>query len=296
MGEAVSSLLQNGRPMVAIDALSAAIHSGKKPDWRIVADALDVASTSPGDPTDGGYNAVSVYELLEVMKYLQATTIADRDRLVLLEWRLLPLARHGQFEPKLLHLELSRNPSFFAEVLSAIYRGKNEPKDAPVDQAKRNLAEAGHGLLESWTGIPGANSDGTVDAEVLNSWIVEARKICAANGRIEVCDIKIGEQLSYALADADGLWPCQSVRDIFETVTSDEILRGFNTGIFNQRGITSRGMNDGGEQERKLVENYRSHAEKCKITWPRTALALRRIAEDYEAQAKWQDEHAEARD
>jgi hypothetical protein len=55
-------------------------------------------------------------------------------------------------------------------------------------------------------------------------------------------------------------------------------------------------MNDGGEQERELVKKYRSFAEKCKVAWPRTALALRRIAERYEEQAKWQDAEVEARD
>jgi hypothetical protein len=86
------------------------------------------------------------------------------------------------------------------------------------------------------------------------------------------------------------------VRNILETVSTDEILRGFDTGIFKQRGITSRGMKDGGEQERELVKKYGAFAEKCKIAWPRTALALRRVAEHYEAQAKWQDELTEARD
>ena len=67
-------------------------------------------------------------------------------------------------------------------------------------------------------------------------------------------------------------------------------------GVHNQRGVTTRGMNDGGEQERELVKKYRAYAEKCKVSWPRTAIALRRIAEHYEAQAKWQDERADARD
>ena len=67
-------------------------------------------------------------------------------------------------------------------------------------------------------------------------------------------------------------------------------------GVHNQRGVSTRGMNDGGEQERELVKKYSAYAEKCKVSWPRTAIALRRIAEHYELQAKWQDEHAEARD
>jgi len=295
--ESVNALLQSGRPKAAVDALSGAINvHKKKPSWKIVADAVDLASASPSSSTEGNFNTMSVWELCEVMKYLQADPTADQERLVILEWRLLPLARHNHFQPKILHSELSRNPSFFAEVLSVTYRAKNQPKDENPDQAKQNLFEAGHSLLESWLGIPGTKSDGTIDAMALNDWVAESRKICTASGRIEVCDSQIGEQLSYAPFDADGSWPCQAVRDVLEKVTTDEIVRGFDRGVSNQRGVTTRGLNDGGEQERELVKKYRAYAEKCKVSWPRTALALRRIAEHYEAQAKWQDEHAEARD
>lgn len=295
--ETIGALLQNGRPKAAVDALSGAINvHKKKPSWKIVADAVDLASSSPSSAAEGDFNTMSVWELCEVMKYLQADPTADQERLVILEWRLLPLARHNHFEPKILHSELSRSANFFAEVLSVVYRAKDQPKDENPDPTKQNLAEAGNNLLESWVGIPGRKSDETVDADILRDWVTEARKICTANGRIGVCDLKIGEQLSCAPSDADGSWPCQAVRDVLETVTTDEIVRGFDMGVHNQRGVTSRGMNDGGGQERELVKKYRAYAEKCKVAWPRTALALRRIAEHYDAQAKWQDEHAEARD
>jgi hypothetical protein len=106
------------------------------------------------------------------------------------------------------------------------------------------------------------------------------------------------------------VWDCDDFEQWLETapavdawlarllgkLPAGEIVRGFDMGVHNQRGVTTRGMNDGGEQERELVKKYRAYAEKCKVAWPRTALALRRIAEYYEVQAKWQDEHAEARD
>jgi hypothetical protein len=295
--ETIGALLQNGRPKAAVDALSGAINvHKKKPSWKIVADAVDLASSSPSSAAEGSFNTMSVWELCEVMKYLQADPTADQERLVILEWRLLPLARHNRFEPKILHSELSRSANFFAEVLSVVYRAKDQPKDENPDPTKQNLAEAVNNLLESWAGIPGRKFDGTVDADILRDWVTEARKICAANGRIEVCDSCIGEQLSYAPLDADGSWPCQAVREVLETVTTDEIVRGFCRGRHNQRGVTTRGMNDGGEQERDLVKKHREYAEKCKVSWPRTGLALRRIADYYDAQAKWQDEHAEARD
>lgn len=232
------------------------------------------------------------------MEYLQNDPLIDPERLVGLEWLFLPLARHDDFEPKLLHAEVSQNPAFFAEILTLIYQRKDQPRTEgeTLEPTKQKLADAAYSLLESWTGIPGQKANGTIDPVDLDNWIAAARDLCQANGRLEVCDTTIGEQLSYAPADTDGTWPCLPVRDVLETVTTDEILRGFNRGVHNQRGVTSRGMKDGGEQERALVKNYLAYAEKCKVLWPRAALALRRIAEGYEADAKWQDEHAEARD
>lgn len=294
--EAVRSLLENGRPVVALDAISTAIQNHKTPSWKIVAETVDLASTSPANATDGGSGTMFVWQICEAMKYLQADPTADQEQLAVLEWRLLSLARHDHFTPKTLHLELSRDAGFFAQVLSLVYRAKGEAKDEIPDPIKQNIAEAGHNLIESWTGIPGAKLDGFIDAAVLSNWIAEARKICIGNGRIGVCDSKMGEQLSYAPPDADGSWPCETVRDVLETTTTNEIMRGFCGGVFNQHGMTFRGMSDGGEQERDLATKYRAFAEKCKVAWPRTALALRQITEYYERQANREDEHAEARD
>jgi hypothetical protein len=66
-------------------------------------------------------------------------------------------------------------------------------------------------------------------------------------------------------------------------------------GKINQRGITTRSPQDGGEQERDLVTKYRGFAERCKVCWPRTSLVLRRIADRFELQARQHDERADGR-
>ena len=128
------------------------------------------------------------------------------------------------------------------------------------------------------------------------TWVDDARKLCTASDRIEICDVKIGEQLSCAPADPDGTWPCEAVREVFEAVPTDEILRGFDVGVANQRGAHWKTMTEGGEKERELARKYFGFADKVKLKWPKTAVALRRIAESYELQAKREDERVEARD
>jgi len=297
--ESVKCLLKAGRPFVAVDALSCAIHGKKKPAWNLAADVLDSASiTSKDDSPDRPINQHSIWELCELMKYLQSDPNADQERLSILEWRFLPLARHHDFAPKTLHVELSRNPKFFAEVIEAQFRARNEPRDKsqPPDPNRQKLAEIAFNLLESWAGIPGTRPDGSIDLSVLKVWVEDVRKLCTASDRLEVCDLKIGEQLAFAPADKDGTWPCEAVREILEFVPTDQILRGFDCAVSNKRGSYTKSMNEGGEQERALAKKYSDYANKCKVSWPRTALALRRLAESYEAQAKQEDESVEGRD
>ena len=59
------------------------------------------------------------------------------------------------------------------------------------------------------------------------------------------------------------------------------------------RGVTSRGFNEGGAQERALAKTYGDWADAVKNRWPRTAAILRSLSRGYEAEAKMHDEEAE---
>src|SRR5439155_3382682 len=110
--EAVRRLLNAGRPVVAATCLFSAHHAGKRLDWNLVADVIDAASLTSGKAdTDAPISQDLVWELCELMEYLQNDPTANQGRLVTLEYRFLPLARNHNFSPKTLHGELSRNPA-----------------------------------------------------------------------------------------------------------------------------------------------------------------------------------------
>lgn len=287
---AAKALLQNNRPRAAMEMLASAVQNKRTPAWNIVADAVDIASTGSGDAVFVGVDAMSIWELCELMKFLREDVNADRDRLVMLEWRLLPLARHDRFEPTLLHAELTGQGAFFAEIICAIYPAKNQ-----TESPEHARSQAGFSLLESWQEIPGKSADGQIDGAALRRWVETARSICKEKGRLEVCDEKIGEQLSYSPTGSDGTWPCEAVREILESVTTDEVLLGFQIGVMNQRGVTSRALNEGGDQERELAAKYYGYAESAKLTNPRTARILRRIADSFKSDARKHDDDSDAR-
>ena len=65
-------------------------------------------------------------------------------------------------------------------------------------------------------------------------------------------------------------------------------------GRINSRGVATRGVYDGGDQERALAARYAGWAQTVG-RWPRTSRLLRELAEDYERDARMEDERA-ARD
>jgi len=106
--------------------------------------------------------------------------------------------------------------------------------------------------------------------------------------RLVVCDLQIGEVLAYAPEDPDGRWPCEPVRNLIEKLASAEIERGLAIGICNKRGAFCRAK--GGDQERALAAKFRRYAEPLHSRWPRTAGVLVGVADDYEREARLEDD------
>jgi hypothetical protein len=82
------------------------------------------------------------------------------------------------------------------------------------------------------------------------------------------------------------------VRDLVERLGNREIENGIHVGRMNLRGVTSRGIYDGGGQERSLAAEYRRWSVMTAGAWPRTSRLLRELAESYEHEAAEQDTRA----
>ena len=87
---------------------------------------------------------------------------------------------------------------------------------------------------------------------------------------------------------------CISV-GLTEEVASNDLVRGFEIGIFNKRGVVMQSPMEGGDKERELAREYQGYAEACNIEWSMTAAALRRVAEGYEEYARREDEETRER-
>ena len=284
----VRKLLEHDRPFTATHVLAAGLRNGADVSQSLIADVLEAAiRTDPGkDPYERSF---SVYAA-QLLDRLVSGDVAE-DRIARIEWAYQPLLRFDR-EPKFLHRELRRSPSFFAEIVALIYRAKGE-EPGDVSEEQNNMARLGHDLLDSWHTPPGLTEDGYVNAQELREWVDRARRLVAEGGRGAIGDDVIGRVLSGSPSGQDGAWPVEAIRDVIENVRSRDLESGFEVGTFNSRGVVTKNPAEGGEQERQLTKRYEKHAKAVRDRWPRTAAMLRRIAERYRAEARREDDQSE---
>ena len=197
---------------------------------------------------------------------------------------------------------LERNvadPVFFAQVIALAFKRDDDGTDPPgwyiEDRNKRErAASAAYQLLSHIRLIPGTDVNGTIQIAALRRWCEEVRRLCAERARAEIGDQRIGQLLSHAPADDDGRWPCRPVCEVMEEIASEHLGDGFYVAVLNSRGAHSRGMEDGGDQERDLAANYRGSAELIRFDYPYVASLLDRIAESYDHDAEQMDSRGSA--
>jgi transcriptional regulator with XRE-family HTH domain len=296
---AVSMLLAHKRPSPAFHVLRMAIHEKAALEPSLLMDALEAGLDPEADDRGKGRRGNFKYDLHLLFQELQKgvkgqDARVDRDRLARLEWAYLGLLNGHPASPVTLHARLRDNPDFFVEVLGLIVPSKNEPDEDKKDVSEEDKARIQNArlLLRSWHEVPGSRDDGTVDEKLLLGWVRKARALAEEQGRLEVCDSQIGEVLAYDLERPGEPWPAIPVRDTIEEIGTDEVFRGFQWGIGDQRGKYWKPPAEGGDQGRALATKYRDFAEASKIEWPKTAAVLRRVAQGYEEDARREDAEA----
>jgi hypothetical protein len=102
----------------------------------------------------------------------------------------LPLLEHSERPPIVLYRFMSRDPIFFVEVLSSIFRAHSESNTdkGQVSEEVKALASQAFHLMESWNILPGATG-GVLDPAALREWVKEAHRlfVLAERGAVGRC-------------------------------------------------------------------------------------------------------------
>ena len=293
------------RKLIDVGRARAALSLANSPDQiylpsSLLVELLQQAASQPfEDSLDRNEPVMFQHYVAEILQELDGRDDIDHQDLIRLEWNYLLLLEHSHRPAKVLLRALSEEPAFFIEVLSLIYKSKdeeNEERDATEFERVQAVATQAFRLLEQWDHIPGAQDNGTIDAEALETWIRQTRSLAKDCGREDIADLKIGNMLASSPVDADGNWPAVPVREALDLFRSKSMLSGFRSGTYNRRGVTSRLVDEGGQLERDEASKYRAWAKELGFDYPHTAKALDMIAESYEDDAKRHDQDAERSD
>lgn len=315
---AVEALLRAGRPLRALDVAYNWLHhtkhrklmpedGGPAPD--LVQSVLEAAAQNPAGSRElAGGLAMLGHKVGALFRWLDSASL-DLSQLAQLEWIWLPVLQSDERGPLALVGQVLSEPGLFVDLLKMVYRPRGEMKEEPTSDGGAR-ARMARDLLDRIGSVPGScprvrlgglgrsrgprpEIDKTVDGAALAAWTRQVRQLAAASGRLEVCDITVGQILSNAPSGDDGVWPCAEVRDLLEApdIRSEEIERGLGVGLYNSRGVVTKNE-PGGTMERALAEKYRDMARRTVTKWPRISTVLQRLADSYGHEAKRNDERA----
>lgn len=298
----VRTFLKHDKAMAAVQAISMALHETRDLEPNLLMDALQGLLNHLGAVQDDRPLGNTKHDIHRLFQALQSATeghetTVDLGRLARLEWAYLGLLDGHPASPITLFKLLREEPDFFVQVLGLVFRSKKDLETGrePTEN-ERNRARNAYRLFMNWKDVPGTVGPDKIDETKLLDWLGQARSLAKERGLLEVCDSQIGQVFGRSRShEPDGSWPCIAVRDALEEIGAedDEILSGFCVGIYNKRGVVRKSLREGGAQERAIAERYRKFAEACRVEWPKTATALRRVAEQYEDEARRADVEAQ---
>jgi hypothetical protein len=298
--QSVERLLKAGRPRAAFSCI------------RLKPSGLDATvlyrllqEMAAGGREKAGEYVLEHYNVEQAFKSLNASSSLSLDEKAGLEFAYIDvLARSWDHRPDsygIPNLEryVQAHPELFVQAIAWAYKRKDGAADpdelrVPGDRVK-DMAERGYKLLDALQLVPGHNEVGDLNADALGKWVSTVRQSAADISRIDVADMCIGRVLAHAPVGADGVWPCEPVRQVMEEVHSEQLMRGVHTGVYNSRGAVWRGS--GGDQERELAAKYRAWGHALQSSHPYVSSSLlMQLVRTYEAEASREDTEASLRE
>lgn len=290
--QAARLLLQFDHPFKVVELLS--LHEKANIPTQLVLEALEKLYDVL---TPESARQLRSYHVSMLLERLADDAAIDRGKVGQLEFKFLPFTySYREGSTTVLHKQLASSPQFFAELLSKVYKKTVDGKVVDEPEANDQQADASMSyfqLLNSFRAIPGLEENNYADQEFLFVWVTAAKQALNEMGRAVIGEQQIGQMLSSSPEGNDKQWPHEAVRYLLEREASIELEKGFEIGVTNSRGSTSRGVYEGGRQERDLVELYAGYAEAVAPTWPRTGAVLRSLADYYRRMAAYEDGEAD---
>ena len=218
---------------------------------------------------------------------------ADKDLLIHLEWVYLPILRYDRVKDSLalLNDRLTKDPDFVVEILGYLYIPENESEqERVVTDIDRQNAQRAFYLLNQWKTIPGVGENQLLDKAVLSDWMQAVLKKSSETGHYRHACSQLGQLFSYFPEWTD---EAEKLFTLIEPIKEKAFYSGYNAGLFNKRGLTSRSPYEGGEIERDNASMFKGLYDKYHLRYPRVSKVFKSLSEQYERMALEMDERAD---
>ncbi|AVS88317.1 hypothetical protein C8238_08780 [Paracidovorax avenae] len=237
----------------------------------------------------GGGGVMLDYYVEHLFEELGKRPDVAREDLARMEFAYLPFF-HRRKQPLTLHRMLVESPEFFVSTICTVF--KPASGEAPIlSEQEQKMATAAYELLNGLNVLPGQVDD-RVDFATLKAWAEEVRQRATQADRSAIADARIGHLLAHAPADPDDhAWPHRAVRQLVEQLSSDGIEQAVLIERLNMRGVFTKAMGEGGQQERALATQATGWAT-AMPEFPRAANMLLAIAEMWTREAEAADSKA----
>lgn len=238
---------------------------------------------------DPNNKSLDFYSTSEVIKYLQESNLKEEDKRFL-EWKYLMMKN---FNPIYWEKLIIKDATAFSELVSWVYNPETERDEdkALTQEEMRNRANNAQELLERMRLFREYDDIEPMDVEQLKSWIQIAKKEFEKLDRIKIGDRLLGMLLAKSSTEKDGVFPETIVCEAIEELGTDSLEDGFMNEVLYPNGhrSTTRGADEGGEQEHALADKYQGYTKAIQFIYPRTSKILQKISDSYRYDAKRED-------
>lgn len=235
-------------------------------------------------------DTMTSYHLGKLLVFLERSDV-DKRILAELEFMLFDEVRNNQTTEALYEL-LNSSPKDLVDICMLFISPESESKFGRGLEATARAGIA-YSIYHNWRMAPGETEEGKVDVEGFSAWIHGARDEFDRVGKLAIGDEILGQISARCGRGEDGFWPADHVRLVVEKLKSESFENGLYIGKANLRGVTTRGLTDGGGQEKMLSNEFLDAAVNLELQHSRTSKVNRRLAAKYAREAEFFDADAE---
>ena len=278
---AMRKLLDVGRASAMIELLSHSLHYSKIKELPAgIDEILNSFLLLLDDPELSKKLLSSGYEIRDALDCLSARGI-NEELLFNLEMKLFPhVVDIGYQFPATTKL-LNSKPSEFVKLVQWLYKSDSDSEVEAEDKPEKYMTHFAFTFVRKWKGIPGYSEENGLDKDVLLDWIRAVIDESAEIGRGKIVLYEIARILQRVPTDGVITTLHSEVMSIIETINSETLNEAVMIEIMNSRGVWTKGIGEGGEQERVLAQKYMKEAEAIEEMYPNSSFMLKRLAKKY---------------